>query len=69
MRKFKRKVVFFSILAVFFVSVGFYTCYKLFNKPTDKVEQWMKIGLLIFEPNTKIDFCDQEESEPKLEAS
>lgn len=41
MRKFKRKVVFLSILAVFFVSIGFYTCYKLFNKPTDKVEQWV----------------------------
>lgn len=41
MRKLKRKVLFFSILAIFFVSIGFYTCYKLFNKPTDDVEQWI----------------------------
>jgi len=35
----------------------------------DKVEQWMKKGWLKFEPNPKIDFGVQEESEPKLEAS
>lgn len=41
MKKLKRKAIFFSILAIFFVSMGFYTCYKLINKATKEPEQWV----------------------------